>query len=183
MDKETEEWKKRRKREFKIIFLRLPLVLLILVAAITSVSLFIDLLGLCAISYYWIEVGEDLKENNVLTKRILIILSVTGGIYFIASFIAMLFSSTYLWIFVGISTCGYTFFKIYRLVVLGFKKKKIKAISGLLIGLLGLFLGLSTWLVNVIVFGVTAACSFFGYVIFDDITRFKVEREGHKREI
>lgn len=141
------------------------------------------MLGLCAISYYWIEVGENLKENNVLTKNILIVLLVIGGIYFIASFIAALLSSTYLWIFVGISTCGYTSFKTYRLVILGFKKRKIKALPGLLVGLLGLFLGLSTWLTNVIIFGVTAVCSFFGYVIFDDITRFKVEREGHKREI
>lgn len=37
MNKEAEEWKKKRKRDFKIIFLRLPLVVLLLVFLFTSV--------------------------------------------------------------------------------------------------------------------------------------------------
>ena len=74
MNKEAEEWKKKRKRDFKIIFLRLPLVVLLLVFLFTSVPLFIDSLGLCAICYCWVEVGEDLKENNILSNKLFIIL-------------------------------------------------------------------------------------------------------------
>ena len=108
MNKEAEEWKKKRKRDFKIIFLRLPLVVLLLVFLFTSVPLFIDSLGLCAICYFLVEVGEDLKEHNILSNQFFIILLIIGSINFVISLLSAFLFSAYLCIIFGIGKSVYT---------------------------------------------------------------------------
>ena len=183
MNKEAEKKKKKRKRDFKIIFLRLPLVVLLLVFLFTSVPLFIDSLGLCAICYFWVEVGEDLKENNILSNKLFIILLIIGGIYFVISLISAFFSSAYLCIMVGIGTYGYTLFKIYKLITVGIKQYNLRADYSLLVGGLGLLVGIGLYFYNITFFGVIVAILFFFFFLFDDVIRFMVEREHYKREL
>lgn len=174
---------KNRKRNFIIIFLRLPLVLLLLLFLFTSLSLFISTLLLCCISYFWIELIEDLKENNDLPKWSIYLVLTSGCISLVASLIGLMFSVYYVCIIFGINSYGFLFYKAYRLHTIGVKNSQLQAKQSVSINYLGLIIGIIFHLINHIAFGVILGCIFIIYVLADDVVHFKVERGDYKREV
>ncbi|WP_297814934.1 hypothetical protein [uncultured Lactobacillus sp.] len=175
------QWMKKRKFTFWVLFLRLPLGLAIIPLFLTSISAFICLIAVCAIVYFWVDLGEDLKGDDVLTKSITIGLIITGSLYLMAALIMAYNSVFYACIFIAISTVAYVFFKMYRLYANGIKNKKLVPQTGILFFASGLILATTLFFVNQIFLGYLVAAALITYGLSDTVVKFVVEKDDTNR--
>lgn len=97
MDKHEhyKKWHKKRVINFNLYLLRVPLILILIFLLIANLPWFINTLCICAIVYYWVEVGSNLKDSHVLNKSYLCLLIISGIFYLILDIFTMWYDVSY----------------------------------------------------------------------------------------
>lgn len=172
-------WKKKRKHAFWFLFLRLPLVLAIFILIFTKFIYSFYILGVCALIYYWVEVGEKLEECHLLTKGYLVTMIVTGASYIIATLVASFFNIMNFYTLIGIAFCAYMIFRIYLYFVRAFKHRQPTLVASTVAIIFGFLIPATLYFINKILFIVYGVVLTVFYEIFYNIAKFILERSNN----
>jgi uncharacterized membrane protein HdeD (DUF308 family) len=172
-------WEKKRKHAFWILFLRLPLVLAIFILIFTNFIYSFYILGVCALIYYWVEVGEKLEECHLLTKGYLITMIVTGASYITITLVASFFNIMNLYMLIGIAFCAYMIFRTYLYFVRAFKHKQPTLFASTAAVILGFLVPTILCFMNKIAFVVYGVVLAVFYEVFYNIAKFILERSDN----
>lgn len=97
------------------------------------------LVGLCAITYYLVDIEQGLEESHVVTRSIRIVLMIIGVLYIGLSMACVFVNVDVLLRLFGLAGAGYLGFKSYQLVRVGIFNKKLKLADSLVAVFLSVF--------------------------------------------
>lgn len=141
------------------------------------------LVGLCAITYYLVDIEQVLEESHAITKLVRIILIVIGVLYIGLSMVCVFLNVDLLLRLFGLAGAGYLGFKSYQLVKSGIFNKKLKLTDSLVAVFVGVFpaillIAYTFWYFWLILLAFTLL-----YNLVHLIVRIKIERGPTNREL
>lgn len=159
------------------------LSVIVIFLALRNLGWLYRLVGLCAISYYLVDIEQTLEESDALAKASRIALSIINIIYILISLICAFLNVDLLLRLFGIAGAGYLEFKSYQLVRNGIFNKKLKLSDGLVATSLGVFpaillIAYTFWYFWLILLAFTLL-----YNLVHLIVRIKIERGPTNREL
>ncbi|MDE6555159.1 MAG: hypothetical protein K2L40_04220, partial [Lactobacillus sp.] len=130
---------KNRKLNRLIGVIGVILSVVILLLAFRNLGWLYRLVGLCAITYYLVDIEQGLEEIHAVTRSVRIILMIIGVLYIGLSMVCVFVNVDVLLRLFGLAGAGYLGFKSYQLVRVGIFNKKLKLADSLVAIFLGVF--------------------------------------------
>ena len=115
------------------------LSVIVIFLALRNLGWLYRLVGLCAITYYLVDIEQGLEESHVVTRSVQIILMIIGVLYIGSSMVCVFVNVDVLVRLFGLAGAGYLGFKSYQLVRVGIFNKKLKLADSLVAIFLGVF--------------------------------------------
>ena len=159
------------------------LSVIVIFLALRNLGWLYRLVGLCAITYYLVDVEQGLEESHVVTRSVQIILMIIGVLYIGSSMVCVFVNVDVLVRLFGLAGAGYLGFKSYQLVRVGIFNKKLKLADSLVAIFLGVFPAILLIIYAFWYFGLILLAFTLLYNLVHLIVRIKIERGPTNREL
>ena len=159
------------------------LSVIVIFLALRNLGWLYRLVGLCAITYYLVDIEQGLEESHVVTRSVQIILMIIGVLYIGSSMVCVFVNVDVLVRLFGLAGAGYLGFKSYQLVRVGIFNKKLKLADSLVAIFLGVFPAILLIIYAFWYFGLILLAFTLLYNLVHLIVRVKIERGPTNREL
>lgn len=174
---------KNRKLNRLIGVIGVILSVVILLLAFRNLGWLYRLVGLCAITYYLVDIEQGLEESHAVTRSVRIILMIIGVLYTRLSMVCVFVNVDVLLRLFGLAGAGYLGFKSYQLVRVGIFNKKLKLADSLVAIFLGIFPAILLIIYAFWYFWLILLAFTLLYNLVHLIVRIKIERGPTNREL
>lgn len=174
---------KNRKLNRLIGVIGVILSVVILLLAFRNLGWLYRLVGLCAITYYLVDIEQGLEESHAVTRSVRIILMIIGVLYIGLSMVCVFVNVDVLLRLFGLAGAGYLCFKSYQLVRVGIFNKKLKLVDSLVAIFLGVFPAILLIIYVFWYFWLILLAFTLLYNLVHLIVRIKIERGPTNREL
>ncbi len=159
------------------------LSVVILFLAFRNLGWLYRLVGLCAITYYLVDIEQGLEESHAVTRSVRIILMIISVLYIGSSMVCVFVNVDVLLRLIGLAGAGYLGFKSYQLVRVGIFNKKLKLVDSLVAIFLGVFPAILLIIYAFWYFWLILLAFTLLYNLVHLIVRIKIERGSTNREL
>jgi len=159
------------------------LSVIVIFLALRNLGWLYRLVGLCAITYYLVDIEQGLEESHVVTRSVQIILMIIGVLYIGSSMVCVFVNVDVLVRLFGLAGAGYLGFKSYQLVRVGIFNKKLKLADSLVAIFLGVFPAILLIIYAFWYFWLILLAFTLLYNLVHLIVRIKIERGPTNREL
>lgn len=159
------------------------LSVIVIFLALRNLGWLYRLVGLCAITYYLVDIEQGLEESHAVTRSVRIILMITGVLYIGSSMVCVFVNVDVLLRLFGLAGAGYLGFKSYQLVRVGIFNKKLKLADSLVAIFLGVFPAVLLIIYAFWYFWLILLAFTLLYNLVHLIVRIKIERGPTNREL
>ena len=159
------------------------LSVIVIFLALRNLGWLYRLVGLCAITYYLVDIEQGLEESHVVTRSVQIILMIIGVLYIGSSMVCVFVNVDVLVRLFGLAGAGYLGFKSYQLVRVGIFNKKLKLADSLVAIFLGVFPAILLIIYAFWYFWLILLAFTLLYNLVHLIGRIKIERGPTNREL
>ena len=159
------------------------LSVIVIFLALRNLGWLYRLVGLCAITYYLVDIEQGLEESHVVTRSVQIILMIIGVLYIGSSMVCVFVNVDVLVRLFGLAGAGYLGFKSYQLVRVGIFNEKLKLADSLVAIFLGVFPAILLIIYAFWYFWLILLAFTLLYNLVHLIVRIKIERGPTNREL
>ena len=159
------------------------LSVIVIFLALRNLGWLYRLVGLCAITYYLVDIEQGLEESHVVTRSVQIILMIIGVLDIGSSMVCVFVNVDVLVRLFGLAGAGYLGFKSYQLVRVGIFNKKLKLADSLVAIFLGVFPAILLIIYAFWYFWLILLAFTLLYNLVHLIVRIKIERGPTNREL
>ena len=159
------------------------LSVIVIFLALRNLGWLYRLVGLCAITYYLVDIEQGLEESHAVTRSVRIILMIIGVLYIGLSMVCVFVNVDVLLRLFGLAGAGYLGFKSYQLVGVGIFNKKLKLADSLVAVFLSVFPAIFLIIYAFWYFWLILLAFTLLYNLVHLIVRIKIERGPTNREL